>query len=62
MTNSGEGSAATWDWKSWDQGAGGVVRWVVVVDIFAGVGRWVRRVRRRRAGWGRGAMVVRFIW
>ena len=41
-TNSGEGSLETWDSKEDFQGAGGVVRWVVVVDI-------VRRRERRRS-------------
>ena len=53
-TNSGEGMVLRWDWKDSDQGAGGVVRWWVVVDIAAvrldglkGVADEGGRVRRR---------------
>ena len=49
-TNSGEGSLEMWDSKADFQGAGGVVRWVVVVDMV-----WRRRWRR---WWG--AMVAEF--
>lgn len=43
-TNSGEGSLERWDSKALFQGAGGVVRWAVVVDMVR------RRERRRRVG------------
>lgn len=49
-TNSGEGSLEMWDSKDDFQGAGGVVRWAVVVDM-------VRRRERRREVCGE-AMVV----
>lgn len=41
-TNSGEGRCVRWERKSDFQGAGGLVRWVVVVDMVE------RRERRRR--------------
>jgi len=41
-TNSGEGRWVRWERKSAFQGAGGLVRWVVVVDMVE------RRERRRR--------------
>jgi hypothetical protein len=41
-TNSGEGMCVRWERMSDFQGAGGVVRWVVVVDMVE------RRERRRR--------------
>lgn len=34
-TNSGEGMVLRLDWKDSDQGAGGVERWWVVVDMVA---------------------------
>lgn len=43
-TNSGEGSLERWDSKVSFQGAGGVVRRLVVVDMVR------RRERRRRVG------------
>lgn len=50
-TNSGEGRWEMWVSKADFQGAGGVVRWVVVVDMV-----WRRRWRR---WWG--AMVAEFV-